>query len=353
VAPSAAGVVAPGRRRQGIEAGGRIAALFYDEQVSLDDAQDRAEQALYAATRAGDDAEHGFVSLATAVQERSAAYTAILEGEADIPGVLTGLDELDKLLGGFKPGQLVTIGARPSIGKSALMQSIARHIARGGGHVGIFSLEMSRDEIVDRFCAQETGIPLDVIANYRVSGSRETGLLWDAYGTTSKWPVSIDDQGGLSITTIRARARRLHRARPLACLFVDYLQLIAWGAREDEYSGLTTISKGLKALAKELGIPVVALAQLNREVEKRANPTPILADFRGSGSIEQDSDAVIFPVRPALHQSDADPRLVELHIAKQRNGPVGVARCHFDGPRTLHINLPSAYRAAEGYDYAA
>lgn len=348
----AASVAAAATRRRMIEAGGLVSAAGYDEDMPLDAAMERAEQALYAATRGNSAASGpGFTPLADAVRDRATQYGAVLSGETEAPGVRTGLHALDALTGGLKPGQLVLIAARPSVGKSALMQSMARHIAGvDGAAVGIISLEMSQGEIVDRFVAQETGLPLDMITNYRVRGPQGEAQLYDGFGRVSQWPIFIDDAEPLTISAIRARVRRLHRRTPLACLFVDYLQRVAWAPREyGENEALTTISKGLKSLARELAIPVVALAQLNREVEKRANPIPLLADLRGSGSLEQDADLAIFPVRPSKHDANADPRLVELHLLKQRNGPLGVAPCHFDAARTLHTDVPSRYATPEGY----
>jgi replicative DNA helicase len=338
--------------RQLIEAGGEIAALGFDESSDLRDTLDAAEQRLHAVTRnhAGD----GFVSIAAAVQTRAQQYADVLDGEAP-PGITTGLRSLDALLGGFKPGQLVAVGARPGVGKTALLLSIARYQAKTlGQRVGVFSLEMSREELVDRLVAMETGYDLADIRNHRVRGPAAEGPLYSAFGEVGSWPVDIDDTPGIPIATLRARARALHRRSPLGCLFVDYLQLIGWGANDrNENEALTVISKGLKALARELEIPIVTLAQLNRNVEGRSSHVPTLADFRGSGSVEQDADVVIFPYREEMHEREsAASGTAELHIAKQRNGPRGVAACRFDAARALFCNLDERQKEARAYGRA-
>lgn len=334
--------------RRLIEAGGEIAALGYNEAGDVRDVLDQAEQRLHAVTR--EQAGDGFVSIAAAVQGRAEQYGAVLDGEVP-PGVKTGLARLDNLLGGLKPGQMIAIGARPGVGKTAMLLSIARYIAGTlGRHTAIFSLEMSREELVDRLAAMESGQNLADIRNHRIRD--DSGALFAAYGTVGAWPISIDDTPGISIATLRARARALHRREPLACIFVDYLQLIGWGPNDrNENEALTVISKGLKALARELDVPVVTLAQLNRNVEGRSSHIPTLSDFRGSGSVEQDADVVIFPYREDMHDpKTARQGIVELHIAKQRNGPRGVAECHFDAPTAQIRDLPSNYQEAPGYD---
>ena len=342
----AAAVQAAYRRRLLIETGGAISAHGYDESRPLAETLDAAETALLAVTRHAEGV--GFVGISAAVQQRAAQYQAVLDGEVP-PGVATGLPDLDRIIGGLKPGQLICVGARPGVGKSALLQTLARNIARAQGHAGIISLEMSRDELIDRFCAMETGLDLADIANYRLRNDGPARL-YAAYGTIEQWPISIDDEPGQSVSVIRARARALHRRAPLDCLFVDYVQLVGWAPYErNENDAITTISKGLKALARELAIPIVALAQLNREVEKRASHVPTLADFRGSGSLEQDADVVIFPYREELYEpTSANRGLAELHVAKQRNGPRGMAPVRFDGPTAQFCAL-ERYREVPGY----
>lgn len=340
------------RLRRLIEAGGEIAALGFDESADLRDTLDAAEQRLHAVTR--DHAGDGFVSIAVAVQARAQQYGDVLDGEVP-PGIASGLRELDELIGGFKPGQLIAIGARPGVGKTALLQSVGRYQAKVlGRHVAIFSLEMSREELVDRFVAMETGYDLAAIRNHRIRGPQAEGPLYAAFGEVGTWPVSIDDTPGLPIATLRARARALHRRTPLGCLFVDYLQLIGWGPNDrNENEALTVISKGLKALARELEIPVVTLAQLNRNVERRSSYVPTLADFRGSGSVEQDADVVIFPYREEMHERESDKiGIAELHVAKQRNGPRGVAACRFDAARAMFCNLDERQREVRAYGRA-
>lgn len=321
--------------RRLIETGGKIAAMGYQEGDDLAATLDRAERELQAVTRhvVGE----GFAPIASAVASRAQQYGAVLDGEAP-PGIDTGIRTLDALIGGFKPGQLVVVGARPSMGKTALLLSIARHQARVmRRHIGVVSLEMSREELVDRLIAMETGLNLAAIRNHRLRDDTGVGTLYSGFGIVGDWPISIDDEPSQPIATIRARARALHRRTPLECLYVDYLGLVGWGPNDrNENEALTVISKGLKALARELAIPVVVLAQLNRNVEGRSSHVPTLADFRGSGSIEQDADVVLFPYREEMYDG-AVPKsgAAELHVAKQRNGPRGVAVCWFDAPLAL------------------
>lgn len=335
------------RLRRLAETGGRIAALGYDAARPLDETVEDAERLLYAATR-DDRAGDGYLSLSHVARGRAAAYSAVLDGEAEPPGVRTGLRDLDELLGGLRPGQLVTIGARPRTGKTALGLTIARNIARTGQHVGFVSLEMSREELADRLVAMETGIPLHLITAYRVP---DPAAYFAAIGQVEQWPMSIDDGAGQTLTTIRARARQLHAIAPLSVLVVDYLQLVAFasGMEGNENAALTVISKGLKTLARELRVPVVALAQLSRAVEIRASHVPQLSDLRGSGSIEQDSDVVIFIYREELYDKETDRKgVAELHVAKVRNGPTGVVPTYFEARTTSFKDL-DRYHPAEGY----
>lgn len=256
-------------------------------------------------------------------------------------GLATGLADLDRAIGGLDPGQLILIGARPGIGKSALSLGVALHVAVGEGRpVALFSLEMSADEIMQRALASLARVPV-----HRLRSGRLDPAHWGAITSASRAlhlaPLHIDGTGGLRPAELRARCRRLKRkAGDLALIVVDYIGLMQpdRDRRADNRVGeLAHISGALKSLAKEIGAPVIALAQLNRKVEERQNRRPMLSDLRDSGSLEQDADAVLMLYRD---ESDtADRRTAEIIVVKQRNGPTGTIRVAFDAPLARFADL--------------
>lgn len=339
------------RRRAMIEAGGQITALGYDEATPLADCLSSAEQRIYQIASDADPGE-GFVSLSAAAQSRYEQYQQVLDGDRENPGVKTGIAGLDdRLIRSLKPGQMITLAARPGMGKTALALSIARNLGKRGDRVGFVSMEMTREELTDRLVSMETGLRLDKIVNFELT-PKEQALYLSGVGQVADWPIHLDDTAGQSIQTIRARARRLHQRTPLSLLVVDYLQLIAApaGAEANENAALTTISRGIKSLAMELRIPVLSLAQLNREVEKRSVKTPQLSDLRGSGSIEQDSDVVMFIHREEVYDPNTKRvGIADLIVAKHRNGPVGRGEAAFRAERALFATLNN-YKGVEGYE---
>jgi replicative DNA helicase len=271
-------------------------------------------------------------------------------------GVATGLMDLDRKIGGLKPGNLVILAARPSMGKTALATNIAVNAAKAGARTAFFSIEMPGADLTTRLIAQEAGLSADALFH--------GGLDVDAFdvivqgeATLSKLPLEIDDTSGLTIGALRSRARRMKRRGGLGLIVIDYLQLMASQDRRrdgNRTQEVSEISCGLKAVAKDLDVPVLALSQLSRAVEQREDKRPHLADLRESGSIEQDADVVMFLFREEYYLSRKDPHdltpaeidllketrsIAEVIVAKNRNGPIGTAKLHFHAEGIAFGNL--------------
>lgn len=321
--------------RELIRAGGQITALGFGERADLATTLDAAEQTLFAVTQRRQHSD--FLPLSTVVQQ---FFEASQRADADEQVVPTGLLDLDSQLnGGLRPGQLALLAARPGMGKSGLALSIAYTLGvRLNRTVGFVSLEMSREELLVRLLAMHTGVDTrQVTARVRQGDPR----MLDALGVLSEAPLALEDSALLSVMDVRAKARRLATQRRLDLLVVDYLQLLIGDAptsnRVDEVS---RISRQLKLLARELQCPILALSQLSRAVETRASKVPHLSDLRDSGSLEQDADMVWFIYREEANEGPhSAPGVVELHVAKQRNGPLGTVALHFDAPTTRFLNL--------------
>jgi replicative DNA helicase len=246
--------------------------------------------------------------------------------DVGLTGTPSGFTDLDNLTGGFQPGNLIVLAARPSMGKSSLATNIAENAAMGhGSPVALFSLEMSETELAHRFIASQAKVSSDELRKGRVKGDRWPKVL-KAVEKLAKAPLYVDDSSDIGILEIRAKARRLHSKHELGLIIVDYLQLLRPEGRSDasRVEQVGQMSRGLKILARELGIPVIAVSQLSRAVESRNPPIPMLSDLRESGQVEQDADVVMFVYRDEYYNSDSD-RLGEADIvlAKHRNGPIG------------------------------
>lgn len=287
---------------------------------------------------------HGlFSGLVDKVQEASQSATELV-------GLDTGLPSLNNLTGGIRPGNLFLIAARPSVGKTALALQMAVRAAAAGVPVMVFSLEMSRDELGYRLISQQTSID-----SRRLRLGRLRDAEWvefnGAVARLAALPLAIDDTGAIGLVEARARARQLHQRQPLGLIVVDYLQLMTvtgYHSREQEVSA---ISRGLKALAKELQVPVLALSQLSRAVESRADRRPQLSDLRESGGLEQDADQVLFIWRsePPKGGNGSDPGAastapVELILAKERNGPTGSVHCRWRPEATVFVEEAPQWR---------
>jgi replicative DNA helicase len=295
-------------------------------------------------------------SLEDLLHEEFERLVAMDAGNAPPTGVMTGFAELDAALSGMQPSDLIIIAARPSVGKTAFAMNIAEQIALGtnvpgssravrpGEPVGVFSLEMSKNQLAQRLLSAWTGFTTHQLRSGHLPKDGVDVCL-DAVQRLSKAPIYVDDTPGLTLMSLRARARRMRDRYKIRALFIDYLQLLSapGSARESRQVEVSAISRGLKALARELKVPVVALSQLNRGPEQREDGKPRLGDLRESGSLEQDADVVLLLHREAAHHKN-DPdweannpdkiHAAECHIAKQRNGPLGVVPLVFDGPTT-------------------
>jgi replicative DNA helicase len=367
-------------RRDLIRIGGEISTLAStgDAELSAKDQIEQAEAQLYELAETGG-VSQGFVTFAQALHGAVTMAAEAHSRDGGLAGLSTGLIDLDQKIGGLHPSDLIIVAARPSMGKSSLAVNIGFDIARNyawepqpdgskktvrGGVVAFFSLEMSADQLAMRMLAEQSGVSGDRLRKGEIDAS-EFGRVRDAALEIQDAPFYIDDTGGITMAKLAARARRLKRSIGLDCLIIDYLQLITMGgsARSDNrVQEVSAITQSLKALAKELSIPVIALSQLSRQVENREDKKPQLADLRESGSIEQDADMVMFIYRESYYLSRAEPRegteehfkwqeqmdqckgLADIIIGKQRHGPIGNVRLSFNEDITKFGNLAHSGR---------
>lgn len=322
------------------EAATRIMQSTHDgHAASVADVVDAAQGEIYAVTDQRDRSEAEPV--AVVLEETLHAI------EAKTPdatrGVPTGFRYLDELTGGLRPGQLVVVAARPSVGKSTLGLDFARHAAlEAGVTTCFFTLEMDRHELTKRLIASHAGVRLTHLDRSTVTPDE-----WQRVAKTTpllaRAPLFLDDTANLGLATIRAKARRLRQRHGLGLIVVDYLQLMQADRRTDSRQvEVSDNSRGLKLLAKELSIPVVALAQLNRGVEQRADKRPLLSDMRESGAIEQDADIVLFVHRDDVYDPALRPGEADLIVAKHRNGPTGVVPVAFQPQFSRFCDMPGA-----------
>jgi replicative DNA helicase len=324
-------------RRRLISAAADIMDMAYGATEDADQVADDAEQRIYDVARRDDHEDYAI--LRDLVNQAMVDLESIQNRESAYTGLATGFTDLDNLTSGLQPGNLVVVAARPGIGKSSLAMNIARNVAVNGQSVAMFSLEMSRMEIGMRLLCAEARVPWDRIRNKRV-GPDDWQRVVHAAEVLHDAPMSIVDAGNVNIVDIRAKARRMRSGNQgLKLIIVDYLQLMTspQARRPDNrQQEVAEISRNLKLLAKELDVPVVALSQLNRNPEARADKRPQLSDLRESGAIEQDSDVVMF-----IHRDDADPekkKQAELIVAKHRNGPTDTVRLTFEPALTQFRN---------------
>jgi replicative DNA helicase len=299
--------------------------------------------------------------------------------DGGLSGLATGFADLDQKMGGLQPSDLIIVAGRPSMGKTALATNIAYHVARSyrkdpqsdapldGAIVGFFSLEMSAEQLATRVIAEQAYIPSERIRRGRIE-SDEFDRIVEVSQELQNLPLFIDQTGGITVAQLAARARRLKRQRDIGLIVVDYLQLLSGSSRratEGRVQEVTEITTGLKALAKELHVPVLALSQLSRQVENREDKRPQLADLRESGSIEQDADVVLFVFREEYYVERRQPRenteehkqwqaemdmvtgKAEVIIGKQRHGPTGTVRLAFTPEYTRFGNLAAEERLPE------
>ena len=310
---------------------------------------DEAEQSMFRISQ-GQSAKD-WATLPPIIKSEMQRVQDLSESDGELNGVTTGFTELNKVLSGFQPTDLVILAARPSMGKTALALNFALHAAHAGVGVGVFSLEMGRGQLVNRLLCSEGRINATHVRKGTLTRDDEWPRLREAADSLYKLPIFIDDEAALTLSQVRSKARRVKAEHPEVGLFVlDYLQLMqgSGGPKESREQAISNISRGLKGLAKDLNVPFLALAQLNRGVESRTDKRPMLSDLRESGAIEQDADVIMFIYRDEYYrkeQSD-DPGVAEVLIAKHRNGATGTVKLAFKGEYLLFDNLDNRY---EGY----
>jgi len=317
-----------------IHASAEITERVFDTSENPEDLLDDVEQKIFSISQKS--RPSSFVPIK---DELKAAYERIEklhQGEKrGLRGVSTGFDELDNYLSGLQRSDFIILGARPSLGKTALCLDIARNAAiKTKTPVGIFSLEMSRDQVIDRIIAAEAQVVLWKLRTGRLSDDIEFEMIQEALDRLSQAPIFIDDTPSANVIQIRSMARRLQAEQGLGLLVIDYLQLIQPRTNiENMVQAMTEVSRGLKGLARELEVPILAAAQLSRAVEQREVKIPRLSDLRESGSLEQEADVVLFIYRKdrdKLQPSEEEQNTAEIIIAKHRNGPLATVQLKFD-----------------------
>ena len=318
----------------------KILATAYEGAEEPNQILDDAEQSIFAI--AEDRVRAGFVSMRTLAHSSFEAIERAHERKQLVTGVPSGFADLDALTAGFQPGDLVIIAARPSVGKTALALNVAQHVGtKTGRTVGIFSLEMSKEQLFLRLLTSEAHIDSHRLRTGFLVES-DWGRLSHALGTLSEAKIYIDDTPGIGVLEMRAKSRRLLAEHGLDLLVVDYIQLMQGRGRfENRTLEVASISRSLKGLAKELNVPVIVISQLSRGPESRSDHRPLLSDLRESGALEQDADVVVLLFRPDLYPDvkAEDENIAELNVAKQRNGPVGLVRLAFLKQETRFGNL--------------
>lgn len=314
--------------RRLIEAGSEIVRIGYDESLDIDEALERAEQAIFDVSQRR--STRDFTPIAEILEHYFDKLDAIQHQRGTVVGVPTGFADLDKLTGGLQRSDLIILAARPAVGKTSFQLGIAHNAAvQYGKTVAIFSLEMSAEQLVQRLLAMETGVD---------SHRLRLGLInddeWDqisrAFGRLAEAKIFIDDTPSINIMELRSKARRLMAEHGVDLIIVDYLQLAQGRRAENRVQEISNISRSLKGLARELNVPVLALSQLSRAVEARTDHRPMLSDLRESGSIEQDADIVMFIYREDVYDPDTEKKgIAEIIVAKHRNGPTDTISLRF------------------------
>jgi replicative DNA helicase len=367
-------------RRTLIQIGEETVATAYDADVEMTAAKqiEEAEKSLFDLAEKGR-YDGGFQAFNEALVEAIKMAGEAYQRDGTLSGQATGLTDLDRLMGGLQKSDLIILAARPAMGKSSLATNIAFHVARSfryettpdghkktidGGQVALFSLEMSAEQLATRILAEQAEISSSDIRRGNIHESQFARLV-DVSNMLATVPLYIDDTGGLSISQLAARARRLKRQKGLDLIIIDYIQLLSGSSKrasENRVQEITEITTTLKALAKELDVPIIALSQLSRQVESRDDKRPQLSDLRESGSIEQDADVVTFIYREEYYLKNKEPRegtpehltwmnemeqvhgRAEVIIGKQRHGPTGTVQLSFEGQYTRFGNLaPDQY----------
>lgn len=325
--------------RKLIESADHISELGYNEEKDVDELLDQAEKKIYGIS--GSFLRNKFINIKHTLEEAWERLDKLSNSNGEMRGVPTGFHGLDLKLAGLQKSDLIILAARPSMGKTSLALDIARQAAlKFNIPVGIFSLEMSSQQLVDRMLAADSGVDSWKLRTGRLSNDAEFTSIRDSMDKLSKAPIFIDDESSNNIIRMRSVARRLKSEHNLGLIIVDYLQLMIPNKNADSLvQQVTEISRSLKIFARELDVPVLALSQLNRQVEQRGGE-PRLSDLRDSGSIEQDADVVLFIHREDKYDKNSTrPNIAKIIIAKHRNGPTGETDLYFDEKRVSFQNL--------------
>ncbi|KKQ27301.1 MAG: Replicative DNA helicase [Candidatus Magasanikbacteria bacterium GW2011_GWC2_37_14] len=342
--------------RKLLGAASEITKLGYKEDTeTVEEVLDEAQQQLFSVTQKH--LKKTFVPIRNVLSDAFERIDELHREKGKLRGLPTGFKTLDNLLAGFQKSDLIILAARPSVGKSSLAMDFARNVAiRAKTPVGIFSLEMSKEQLVDRLLCAEAGVDLWKMRTGNLSDrpdSNDFPRIGHAMGVLSEAPIYLDDAPNNNVMQIRTKARRLQAEHGLGLIIIDYLQLMeSHHSRggDNRVQEVAEITRGLKGIARELNIPVLALSQLSRSVEQSKPAIPKLSHLRESGSIEQDADVVMFIYRKSadrnynLEEIPPDERnIAEIHIAKHRNGPTGLVRCYFDDTRASFRNLDTEF----------
>lgn len=325
----------------------QIQQTAYEADGDVDEILDDAERQIFQI--ADKRIRAGFVPLSELVRGSFDTIQKLQEQKGAITGCPTGFTELDDMTTGLQPGDLVLVAARPSMGKTSFVLNIAQNAATAPDlqrTVGFFSLEMSKEQLFMRLLTSEARIDAHRLRTGYLT-TDDYGKLVHAIGTLEQTRIFIDDTASIGVLEMRAKARRLQAEHGLHLIIIDYIQLMQGRGRFDNrQQELSAISRSLKGLAKELGVPIIALSQLSRAAETRSDHRPQLSDLRDSGALEQDADLAMFIFRPAVYEKEKNPeteRLAEIIIAKQRNGPIGSVNLVFQNEYTRFENMTGGY----------
>ncbi len=328
--------------RKLIRVGGEIAAsAFESDGREAHELVDDAERRVFEIAESGRKTGSGFTPLREVLGPTIDRLDMLHQSQGRLTGVSSGFAELDRMTAGLQPGDLIVIAGRPSMGKTTLALNVAENAAIGANvPVAVFSMEMSREQLAFRMISSLGRVNQSHLRT-GMFGDEDWSRINGAIGQMRSAPVYIDDTGSLTPTDVRARARRLKREHGLGLVVVDYLQLMQVpGTKENRATEISEISRSLKALAKELAVPVIALSQLNRSVEQRTDKKPVMSDLRESGAIEQDADLIMLIYREEVYEPNTTRKgIADIIIAKQRNGPTGEVHLTFLGEYTRFENL--------------
>jgi replicative DNA helicase len=325
-----------------------IATRGYEEQGNIEEFLDTAEKVIFEISEKKIKAS--FVAVGDMIKDTLKAVEKLYERKEMVTGVATGYNDLDRLTSGLQPADLIVIAGRPSMGKTAFSLNIATHAAFNGVGVAVFSLEMAKEQLVLRMLCSEARVDNSKMRSGYL-GERDFPKLASAAGRLHEAPIYVDDTPAIGVLELRAKARRLvrDRTKKVGLIVVDYLQLMrGMGTASNREQEISEISRSLKALAKELNVPVIAISQLNRRVEDRGDKRPMMSDLRESGAIEQDADVIMFIYREEVYNQKTDNKgLAEVIVAKQRNGPIDTVNLAFLSEYTRFEN----YTEREEYSF--